>query len=73
MLISRSTVMTGRYAHNTGTLINGDTSPETVLDQKTTLQYRLQQAGYSAFLVGERLIAQSDPGEALRALRGVPA
>jgi len=34
---------------------------------------RLQQAGYSAFLVGERLIAQSDPGEALRALRGVPA
>lgn len=34
---------------------------------------RLQQAGYSAFLVGERLIVQDDPGAALRALRGVPA
>jgi len=34
---------------------------------------RLQQAGYSAFLVGERLIVQNDPGRALRELRGVPA
>ena len=31
---------------------------------------RLQQAGYHAFLVGERLIAQPDPGAALRELRG---
>jgi indole-3-glycerol phosphate synthase len=30
---------------------------------------RLEAAGYSAFLVGERLIAQPDPGAALRALR----
>jgi len=30
---------------------------------------RLTAAGYSAFLVGERLIAEPDPGAALRALR----
>ena len=30
---------------------------------------RLSAMGYSAFLVGERLIAESDPGAALRALR----
>lgn len=34
---------------------------------------RLSNIGYHAFLVGERLIAQADPGAALRALRGVPA
>jgi indole-3-glycerol phosphate synthase len=31
---------------------------------------RLSRAGYHAFLVGERLIAQPDPGAALRELRG---
>ena len=31
---------------------------------------RLSRAGYHAFLVGERLIAQPDPGVALRELRG---
>jgi indole-3-glycerol phosphate synthase len=31
---------------------------------------RLEAAGYHAFLVGERLISQDDPGAALRALRG---
>jgi indole-3-glycerol phosphate synthase len=31
---------------------------------------RLSQIGYDAFLVGERLIAQSDPGAALRELVG---
>lgn len=50
---SRSTLMTGRYAHNTGVRINGDTAPETVLDQKTTLQYRLHQAGYFTALSGK--------------------
>ena len=30
---------------------------------------RLSGAGYHAFLVGERLIAQPDPGAALRELR----
>lgn len=34
---------------------------------------RLAKAGYQAFLVGERLIAESDPGAALRTLRGTPA
>ena len=34
---------------------------------------RLAGLGYSAFLVGERLISQEDPGEALRALRQVTA
>ena len=33
---------------------------------------RLTQAGYHAFLVGERLITEPDPGAALRALRGTP-
>ena len=31
---------------------------------------RLSAAGYHAFLVGERLIAQPNPGAALRTLRG---
>jgi indole-3-glycerol phosphate synthase len=35
--------------------------------------HRLGRAGYDAFLVGERLIAQPDPGAALRALRGAAA
>ncbi|HEY2435132.1 MAG TPA: indole-3-glycerol phosphate synthase TrpC [Vicinamibacterales bacterium] len=34
---------------------------------------RLERAGYHAFLVGERLIVQPDPGAALRLLRGVAA
>jgi arylsulfatase A-like enzyme len=50
---SRSTLMTGRYAHNTGVLMNGNNAPETVLDQKTTLQYRLHQAGYYTALSGK--------------------
>jgi indole-3-glycerol phosphate synthase len=32
---------------------------------------RLTAAGYSAFLVGEQLITQPDPGSALRVLRHV--
>ena len=36
----------------------------------TTDLSRLEAAGYHAFLVGERLILQDDPGAALRALRG---
>ena len=34
---------------------------------------RLERAGYSAFLVGERLIVEADPGAALRTLRGAAA
>jgi len=33
---------------------------------------RLEQAGYHAFLVGERLIVEPDPGAALRTLKGIP-
>jgi indole-3-glycerol phosphate synthase len=42
---------------------------ESGLRELTDLQ-RLERAGYHAFLVGERLIAQPDPGAALHALRG---
>lgn len=33
---------------------------------------RLERTGYDAFLVGERLITEPDPGAALSALRGAP-
>jgi indole-3-glycerol phosphate synthase len=33
---------------------------------------RLEAGGYRAFLVGERLIVEPDPGAALRRLRGEP-
>jgi indole-3-glycerol phosphate synthase len=45
---------------------------ESGLRETADLQ-RLERAGYHAFLVGERLIVQPDPGAALRALRGVAA
>jgi len=45
---------------------------ESGLREPADLQ-RLERAGYHAFLVGERLIAQPDPGAALKALRGAIA
>jgi len=45
---------------------------ESGLREPADLQ-RLERAGYDAFLVGERLIAQPDPGAALAALRGARA
>jgi indole-3-glycerol phosphate synthase len=45
------------------------TVAESGLREHADLQ-RLERAGYHAFLVGERLIVQPDPGAALRALRG---
>jgi indole-3-glycerol phosphate synthase len=45
------------------------TVAESGLREAADLQ-QLEEAGYSAFLVGERLISQPDPGAALRALRG---
>lgn len=45
---------------------------ESGLRTRADLQ-RLERAGYHAFLVGERLITERDPGAALAALRGVPA
>ena len=45
---------------------------ESGLRQRADLE-RLERAGYHAFLVGERLIAEADPGAALRVLReGTP-
>ena len=41
--------------------------------RETADLHRLERAGYHAFLVGERLIVQPDPGAALRALRGAAA
>jgi indole-3-glycerol phosphate synthase len=45
---------------------------ESGLREASDLQ-RLERLGSHAFLVGERLIVQPDPGAALRALRGVTA
>jgi indole-3-glycerol phosphate synthase len=41
--------------------------------RQTADLHRLERAGYHAFLVGERLVAQADPGAALRELRGATA
>jgi len=49
---SRSTIMTGRYPHNTGVHGNGDA---TKLDQATTLQRYLHDAGYQTGMVGKFL------------------
>ncbi len=48
------------------------TVAESGLREHADLQ-RLERAGYHACLVGERLIAQPDPGAALRTLRGAGA
>ncbi len=48
------------------------TVAESGLREYSDLQ-RLEGAGYHAFLVGERLMAQRDPGAALRTLRGADA
>jgi indole-3-glycerol phosphate synthase len=45
------------------------TVAESGLREAADLQ-RLERAGYHAFLVGERLIVEPDPGAALRGLRG---
>lgn len=49
---SRASIMTGRYPHNHGVQRNEDADQ---LDQTTTLQYYLQQAGYATALVGKYL------------------
>jgi arylsulfatase A-like enzyme len=49
---SRSTIMTGQYVHNNHVYTEGD-APD--LNQKTTLQYYLQQAGYRTALFGKYL------------------
>ena len=54
---SRASFMTGRFAHNHGVTLL--TNPEN-LDQATTLQYQLGQAGYRTGLVGKYLNAWND-------------
>jgi len=49
---SRSTIMTGRYPHDTGVHGNADASK---LDQSTTVQRYLHDAGYQTGIVGKFL------------------
>ncbi|WP_234390046.1 sulfatase, partial [Streptomyces sp. MMG1533] len=49
---SRASIMSGRYAHNHGLL---DTRHPARLDQRTTVQRRLQEAGYRTGLFGKYL------------------
>lgn len=49
---ARASIFTGRYAHNTGVRTEADASE---LDQGSTLQYYLQQAGYETALFGKYL------------------
>ncbi len=51
---SRASIMTGRYVHNNGVKIN-DAASSAALDQSTTLQRYLGDAGYSTALVGKYL------------------
>jgi arylsulfatase A-like enzyme len=53
---SRSSIFTGRYAHNHGvhSILPGPTGGD-ALDQNTTLQHYLQQAGYRTGIFGKYL------------------
>ncbi len=51
---SRSSIFTGRFAHNHGVQSNARHAPD-VLDQKTTVQRYLQDAGYRTALFGKYL------------------
>jgi len=51
---SRASIFTGRYAHNHGVHSNGRTEAR-ILDHTTTLQYHLQQAGYTTGMFGKFL------------------
>ena len=49
---ARASIFTGRYAHNTGVRTEADAAE---LNQQSTLQYYLQQAGYRTALFGKYL------------------
>lgn len=51
---SRASIFTGRYAHNHGVQSNRRGEAR-LLDQTTTLQYHLQQAGYRTAIFGKYL------------------
>lgn len=50
---SRSSILTGRYAHNTGVLTNGDEGQVLAFDQDTTIEAYLKGAGYRTGIVGK--------------------
>ncbi len=52
---SRSTFLTGQYAHNTGVISNGGPNALEALDESRTLGVWLQQAGYRTAFVGKYL------------------
>jgi arylsulfatase A-like enzyme len=52
---ARVSIMTGRYAHNHNVLLNMERTPG--LDQQTTLQHYLQEAGYRTAIFGKYLNA----------------
>lgn len=51
---SRSSIFTGRYAHNHGVQSNARHAPDS-LDEETTIQRYLQEAGYRTALFGKYL------------------
>jgi arylsulfatase A-like enzyme len=51
---SRSSILSGRYAHNHGVQTNGDAAR---LDQRTTLAARLQRKGYQTAISGKFLLS----------------
>ncbi|MGH2729817.1 MAG: sulfatase family protein [Actinomycetota bacterium] len=51
---SRASVFTGRYAHNHRVLVNVEGHPD-LLDQRSTVQHYLQQAGYRTGIFGKYL------------------
>jgi arylsulfatase A-like enzyme len=50
---SRSSILTGRYAHNTGVLTNGNEADVLAFDQRTTLEARLHEVGYRTAIAGK--------------------
>jgi arylsulfatase A-like enzyme len=52
---SRSTIHSGRYAHNTHVLTNGDLDATLAYDQSATTQRYLHDAGYQTAIVGKFL------------------
>jgi arylsulfatase A-like enzyme len=49
----RASLFSGRYAHNHGVLTNGEFPVVSALDQRSTLQRYLKQAGYRTALIGK--------------------
>ena len=52
---ARSSIFTGRFAHNHGVLTNTDRSQTEALDQRVTIQRYLERAGYRTALAGKYL------------------